>query len=194
MLFRFCVLAVSFVFLLQSQVLATDVLNIARKMANEKFAGWTYGSDSSKKQIDCVQFVLAVTEEALAQSLNKTNRNQILIANLSKTEMANLPELILSENEKIKGVQAALVSMKRGQAITPQKAKSGDLIQYWMIRKDGSWFGHAGIIERVTKSGDSYKATLFGSHKSTNGIDVLRTPLILNGPKRKVFIVRIQMD
>jgi hypothetical protein len=58
----------------QSTLLASDPLNEAKTLAAGRFNGWSYGSRQSEKQIDCVQFVMAVTEECLAQSLGTASR------------------------------------------------------------------------------------------------------------------------
>jgi len=169
---------------------AADVLETAKQIANTRFENWTYGSDASRRQIDCVQFVLAVAEEELLQTLNATTRTQILISNLTEDERRELPQLIESESDKVKGIQHALVSMGRGRVVEPKDARAGDFVQYWMKQSDGTWFGHAGIIETVEKVSESYEATIFGAHKSTNRIATSDFKLRLTGPGRRVFIVR----
>lgn len=169
---------------------APDSLALAKKLADKKFKGWTYGSKAKDKKIDCVQFVLAVTEEVLAQSLNAETRKQILISHLSAAEQKMLPSLIEMESDKIKGIQHALVSIRRGTAIKPDQAKPGDFIQYWMKKRDGTWFGHAGILEKVEKNGKTIRATIFGAHASSNGIASSQFKLNLSGTDRKIFIVR----
>jgi hypothetical protein len=52
--------------------------------------------------------------------------------------------LILDEDPRTKGVQEALVTAGLGDAINPKNAEPGDLIQYWMQRKNGT-FGHAAL-------------------------------------------------
>ncbi|MCA9091029.1 MAG: hypothetical protein KDA90_20600, partial [Planctomycetaceae bacterium] len=128
---------------------AQGVLLTAKAIAAEKYADWTYGSATADKQIDCVQFVLAVSEVALSQTVDSKTRQRILISDLGAEEIANLPSLIASEDERIKGIQTALISIQRGEPIEPKDAKPGDLVQYWMQKSDGTWFGHAGILEQV---------------------------------------------
>lgn len=171
---------------------AADVLGIAKRLAAQKYKGWTYGSRQSEKQIDCVQFVLAVVQEALAQSLNADARSQILISNLGSPGQKKLAALIEAEDARTKGVQHALVSIGLGSAIDPEDARAGDLVQYWMKREDGTWYGHASVLENVRRSGSTYSAKLYGAHGSTNGIATSRFSLRLNGPDRKVYIVRLK--
>jgi hypothetical protein len=180
------------VVLTSSRSFGDDVLQTAKSLAMTRFQGWKYGSNRAEKQIDCVQFVLAVVEDELRHSLDRKSRDQILIANLSAKERVKLEELIADESNKIRGVQHALVASGRGEKIAPADARSGDIVQYWIMKSNGTWFGHAGILESVNEANGVYRARIFGAHASANGIATSSFSLRLNGPNRKVFIVRLK--
>jgi LPS O-antigen subunit length determinant protein (WzzB/FepE family) len=171
-----------------------DVLVIAKTLANsEEYKDLTYGSNRKEGQIDCVQFVVAVVEEALNQKLERSVKNQVLIANLTDEEKLKLEELVIAEDAKIRGVQQALVGIEKGTVVKPAEAKPGDIVQYWMKRKDGSWFGHAAIVESVSQRDGHTWALLFGSHQSTNRISSLDREVNLSSDDgRKVFLVRLK--
>ncbi|MGF1581601.1 MAG: hypothetical protein ACFCD0_19915 [Gemmataceae bacterium] len=141
-------------------------LAIAKHLAKTKYKGWTYGTNAKKKQLNCVQFVGAVVERATNKSLSRKMRSRIYISNLSATERKRLPKLIQNEDPRTKGIQHALVSMGRGKIVSPTQAKPGDFVQYWMKRPGGTWFGHAAIIESVSKNGNTVSAKLYGSHQT----------------------------
>ncbi|QDV17773.1 hypothetical protein Pan153_24280 [Gimesia panareensis] len=174
-----------------SLIIASEPLTTAKALASGKFKGWTYGSKTSQNQIDCVQFVLAVVEECMSQSLGEETRKQLLISNLTTEEQKMLPTLIQMENRKIRGIQHALVSIKRGKAVRAEHARSGDFIQYWIKSKNGEWFGHSGLLEKVYTKDGIIEATVFGSHKSSNGISTSKFKLNLIGADRKIFLVRL---
>src|SRR5689334_12558575 len=62
-----------------------DLMRTAEATA-AKYAGWTYGPDPSKHQVDCVQFLAAVLETALARPLSKDERNDVFISNIAANE------------------------------------------------------------------------------------------------------------
>jgi hypothetical protein len=170
-------------------------LVVAKRLANDRFNGWKYGEDASKKQIDCVQFVLAVVEETTRQKLPPASRERILISDVAAADLKrNHYALVVDEDPRTKGVQEALVTADLGAAIEPKNAKPGDLIQYWMQRDDGTWFGHAAVIETVTRNTrGSRSAELFGAHKSLNGLGTSTFNLDLTShSKRKIYIVRLK--
>lgn len=174
---------------------AADPLSAARQLAAGRYAGWTYGSDASSSQIDCVQFVLAVAEECLQASLAEVPRTRILIADLTEEERQHehLEALILANDSHIRGVQSALVDANLGEEIPTDEAQSGDLIQYWMKTSNGIWFGHAGVIESVDRSAAVPTAKIFGAHKSQNGIATssFDLKLIAESETRRVYVVRM---
>lgn len=174
-----------------------DPLAIAKNLADIEFKDWTYGSNRRNKQIDCVQFLLAVVEKAIAPTeLTSEQRQAILIANLSEEEkkQENLSKLILQGDKRTKGVQEVLVQLKKGEVVSPEKAEPGDLIQYWMKRNDGTWYGHAGIIESVENEGTTPRARLFGAHQRSNGIATssFSLRLISDSDDRRIYIVRMK--
>lgn len=175
---------------------AASPLDIARDLAAGRYKGWKYGSDPGQKQIDCVQFVLAVVEESLQASLDVKTRKAILIDNLSEDERKpdGLAKLVLSGDKRTKGVQTALVEFGRGTAVEAHHGQPGDLVQYWMKRADGTWFGHAGIIEAVDTSSGVPQATIYGAHQSLNGIgsSKFKIKLIGEADDRRVYVVRIR--
>lgn len=175
-----------------SSVCAGDhVLTTAQMLAREKYAGWTYGSSAAKRQVDCVQFVLSVAEACAQERFDPRTRKQILISHLSDSEQQTLAGLIEAENEKVKGVQHALISIGRGTAIRPEDAEPGDLIQYWIKKTNGTWVGHAGVLAEVERTPECCQATILGAHASTNGIAMSDFTLRLSGDDRKVFLVRM---
>jgi hypothetical protein len=175
---------------------AADPLAIAKQLATTTYQGWTYGDDPTQKKINCVQFVLAIVQEALMVTLDEGPRNQILIANLSAAETAMLPLLITSDDPKIKGVQQALVDLQKGTAVTFDQAQPGDLIQYWMKKTDGNWMGHSGVIETVGIEGGVLKAGIFSASETLNGIgsspDGKKLRLINDPDNRRLYLVRLK--
>jgi hypothetical protein len=172
-----------------------DPLGVAHKLANEKYRDWTYGEDPSKKQINCVQFVLAVVQKIIP-SLPDSAKTRILISDLSAADVeSNANGIITSGNSKTKGVQQALIDINRGTEVALTDAKAGDLIQYWMQKSDGTWFGHSGVIEAVDDTGGVRRATIFGASQSLKkiGSSPADKRLILKAdPKRRIYIVRIK--
>lgn len=189
---------VLFVFLVPVSVLAEEPATLAtahtigKKLKQE---GWTYGSNPAQKQIDCVQFVLKTLEEHFQMTLSADVRTRILISDLTVSQVTNDTNGIVSMGDsRTKGVQQALIDIHRGTVISLKDAKPGDFIQYWMKKHNGTWFGHAGIIEKVTEENGIRKAFLYGSHKSTEGIGTApEGGLRLQGTAdRRIYVVRAQ--
>lgn len=177
---------------------AAGPLETARKLATSRYKGWSYGSNASKKQVDCVQFVLAVLETTKRMSLSARARTRILISDISATELKKDQYKVVRDGDsRTKGVQEAIAANSWGKRIDIADVKAGDFVQYWMKRKNGSWFGHAGIIASVrrTKSG-ARVAIIYGAHASPkpNGtIGNSRITLILkSGPDRRIYIARLK--
>jgi len=175
-----------------------DALGIAHELEEEVFCGWTYGSYSvDKKHLDCTTFVSAVVDTILSRhNVGYTHemKNDVLInhSNLGRNVVQEGPDL---QDPRYGGVAYAIVKHNFGVQIKDMsKVKPGDFIQYWKQRKNGTWFGHASLIEsvRYDKKAKGYKARIFGSHKSTDGIEVSKFELFLSGDDRVVYIGRIQ--
>ena len=159
-------------------------LTIAQELATNDFAGFQYGSNGIKrKQIDCVQFMLAVVEKRLG-TVKYSTKNDIKIAHgwTPDEEQLKAEE---GTDENLAGVQKALVDAGKGVAVEKADVKPGDLIQYWMKLKDGKWFGHAAVVKSV----DSNIVTLFGAHQSKGGIADLKLDL---DKATRVYLVRIR--
>jgi hypothetical protein len=165
----------------------------AKSLAEHNYAGWTYGPDAAKKQIDCVQFVAAVVAKELGRDLSPEERDAILIT----PPPTDLAAAVTGQTAATKGVQHAVVDiMKKGDAIAPNNAMAGDLIQYWMKKSDGTWFGHSAVISRVFQNaGGKPCVALYGAHLSLNKIaeqDFAGAGLNLLGPNRYIYIVRLR--
>jgi hypothetical protein len=177
-------------------VQAAMPLDAAKSLAATRFKDWTYGSNPKKMEIDCVQFVLAAAEESLGRSLDETVRKGILISNLSPAESkpSVLGALVEADDDRTKGIQSALVGAGLGLAVAPPDARAGDFIQYWMKQSDGTWFGHAGLVHEVSMAGKTPQATIYGSHKSQDGIAVSKFRLRLTGDRadRRIYLVRLK--
>ncbi len=175
-----------------------NVLTIAHELDKTVFCGWTYGSYSStEKKLDCTTFVSAVVDTVLSRSnVNYTAemRKDVLInhPNLDRNVVKLGPD---PENPRYAGVVYAIEKYNLGKCITDlSQVQPGDFIQYWKQRRNGTWFGHASLIEsvRYDKKAGKYKAKIFGSHKSTNSIAVSKFELLLSGDDRLVYIGRIR--
>lgn len=169
-------------------------LEIAKRIGNElKNDNWVYGSDRSKKQIDCVGFVLKIVEEHLNRTVGKESRTRILISDLRIEDVVNDKNGIVSNRDRrTKGIQQALVDLNRGEVIALEDAQPGDFVQYWMKTSQNTWFGHAGLIEKVTITNGLRRAFLYGSHKSTNGIGVAPKQglRLVAAQDRRIYLVR----
>jgi hypothetical protein len=168
---------------------------VARRLAQTGFKGWTYGANPHKKQIDRVQFILAVVEESAQVRLAKRTRARVLISDLSEGVLKRDGyALVVREDPRTKGVQEALDAAGIGDPVDPKDAAPGDLIQDWMKQSDGSWFGHAAIVETVTHVPmGTIRARLYGAHRSQNAIATATFDLTLNARSdRKIDIVRLR--
>ncbi|MCF7832439.1 MAG: hypothetical protein K9N05_02535 [Candidatus Marinimicrobia bacterium] len=175
-----------------------DALGIAHELDESVFCDWSYGSYSTeKKHLDCTTFVSAVVDTILSRhniSYTAEMRNDVLInhLNLGRNVVQEGPDL---DDPRYGGVAYAIVKYNIGIQIKDMsQVKPGDFIQYWKQSKNGTWFGHASLIEsvRYDKKAKVYKAKIFGSHKSTDGIAVSDFELYLSGDDRVVYIGRIR--
>jgi hypothetical protein len=175
-----------------------DALGIAHELDEKVFCGWTYGSYSvGKKHLDCTTFVSAVVDTILSRhkvDYTREMKNDVLInhSNLGRNVVQDGPDL---QDPRYGGVAYAIAKHNFGVQIKDMsQVKPGDFIQYWKQRKNGTWFGHASLIESVCydKKAKGYKAKIFGSHKSTDGIEVSKFELFLSGDDRVVYVGRIR--
>jgi hypothetical protein len=176
---------------------AADPLAVAKELAASRFDGWRYGSNAAKQEVDCVQFLLAVVEESIQATLALEARNRLLVAELSEEEKKHpaLGILVIDGDARTKGVQSALIDAGLGEAVPIAEASSGDLIQYWMKKNDGTWFGHAGVIESVDRSGGLAKARIFGAHATPSpgkiGTSTFELRLF-DDTDRRIYLVRLK--
>jgi hypothetical protein len=176
------------VLLTQSSIVASEhPLQLAWQLSDESYSGWTYGGVANEKRINCVQFLEDVLERLLRRSLRAWERDKLLIQNISKKE--NLQKLVERGEKRTRGIQHALVSMRRGSVVSPKNARPGDFVQYW-YKKDSLWVGHAAIIQEVVSEANFYCSYTFGAHESLNGVGVAGYMVTLNDPHMKVYIVR----
>lgn len=193
------ILSWAFIFVFGSCALATDVLaekpvlEKARTLGAGKFNGWKYGSSADKKQIDCVQFLVAVVEEVNGATLPKDQSAAILINPPPK----DLAKAVQSLEPETKGVVHALVDLaKTANTVAPDDAKAGDMVQYWIKDSGGVWIGHAAVVSKVWKdSSGGARVALYGAHRSTDGVgetDFNKVGLALKSPDRIVYICRMK--
>lgn len=172
-------------------------LAVAKSLANEKYRDWKYGSNTANQEIDCVQFLVAVIEELENMSLGNDTRARILISDISQDTLKADDYKIVRENDpRIRGVQTALPDLDRGTLASLAEAKPGDFVQYWMKKNNGTWFGHAGVLNEVKVNSDGVRiATIFGAHASgsvsgqTCGVSNFKLRLI-DSDDRRIYIVR----
>ena len=159
-------------------------LGIAQDLANKDFAGFSYGSGGfDVKQIDCVQFILAVVTKRLG-TVTPAMRQEILISyGWTSDETQQYAEE--GTDTRLAGVQKALVEAGKGVTVEKSDAQPGDIIQYWSKKTNGVWFGHAAVIQSV----NSGTVTLFGAHQSKKGIGQLEVNL---DKLKLLYIVRIR--
>ncbi|MDD3094711.1 MAG: hypothetical protein WC372_00200 [Candidatus Neomarinimicrobiota bacterium] len=177
---------------------APSDLETAHQMSDAVFRGWTYGSYSSaKKQLDCSTFISAVMDTLLSR------RGIHYTAEMRRDVLINHPDfgrnLIKEGPDPADPRYAGMVHMmeKYGVGIRIRdlsQVQPGDFIQYWVRRNNGTWFGHASLIESLSRDAADgrYKARIYGSHKSMNGIAVSNFELMLEGKDRYVYIGRLQ--
>lgn len=186
-------------YLLFSSLLAAapSDLEMAHRMAGGVFRGWTYGSYSSaKKQVDCTTFISAVIDTLVSQrgvAYTREMHRDVLInhPDLSRNAILAGPD---PEDPRYAGVVYALEKYGLGYRISDfSKVQPGDFIQYWIKGSNGKWFGHASLIESLRRDPKDgrYKARIYGSHKSMNGIAVSGFELFLEGRDRIVYIGRL---
>ena len=73
-------------------------------------------------------------------------------------------------------------------------ARAGDLVQYWMKRQDGTWFGHSAVIESVEVVGGVPRAGLYGAHASLGKIGssaAANRIRLVDAADRRIYIVRL---
>ncbi|PWB72149.1 hypothetical protein C3F09_07025 [candidate division GN15 bacterium] len=173
-----------------------DVLATAQELAATTYAGFRYGPNPSRRQIDCTQFLQAVVERVIGRELTDQESQAVLISGLP---MRKLDSVVAAEDERTRGVQYALTRvLPIGRAIPADSAKPGDLIQYWISSSSGHYKGHAAIIESVSREDDVPVARLYGSHKTLGRIGTAvdrsgnELRLKLKGKDRKVYLVRVE--
>jgi hypothetical protein len=173
--------------LLVSGFSQADTLDTARKLEVSRYKNWTYGSNAAKREVDCVQFILAVVEEELRATLKDEIRKAILIDH-GWSPIETQVYAAKGTDPRLGGVRYALCQLsKYGKEVAAAEAQQGDVVQYWMKKSDGTWFGHAGVISSI-KDG---RAKLYGAHSSQNRIVDSPFSLDLNGPDRRVYLVRL---
>ena len=175
-----------------------DVLATAKALAKTDFAGFRYGSNPDRKQVDCTQFMQALIEKVLGRNLNEVETQAVLISGLP-SGARRLDSLIDAEDKRIKGVQYALTEvLPVGRVIEPDSARPGDLVQYWIKASSGHYKGHTAVVLDISTEGSVPTARLYGSHKTLGriGVAVDRSGndlhLKLKGRDRRVYIVRIE--
>ncbi|MBL8722653.1 MAG: hypothetical protein JNK49_01335 [Planctomycetes bacterium] len=163
---------------------------VAEGLARSRFDGWVYGSESASRQVDCVQFLVAVLEEALSRPLTNEERSEVLIANIGPDE--NLDALVDGDDVRVAGVQHALLSRGLGHRVEAEDAAPGDFLQYWYKTKSGRWGGHAAVIWEVRKTErGSVEVQIFGAHQSLGRVGVAPYWLNLSDQSKKVYLARM---
>jgi hypothetical protein len=174
-----------------------DVLATAHELAGTTYAGYRYGSNMSKKQIDCTQFIQKVLEKILERDLSKAEAEAVNISGIP-TRPAALDSMVKHNDPRTQGIAYALTEvMELGEKVNPSDARPGDLIQYWIRGRDGHYKGHAAIIESTYVKNGIPVARLFGSHKTLGRIGIAvdksgrMLELNLTGERRRIYIVRL---
>lgn len=175
-----------------------DILATAQQLAQTTYSGFRYGSNPSKMQVDCTQFMQAVIEKVIGRTLSDEESKAVLISGLP---MRKLDSLIDAGDKRIKGVQYALTEvLPIGRVIEPDSAQPGDLVQYWIKASSGHYKGHTAIILDLSNDNGTPTARLYGSHKTLGKIGIAvdrggnELRLKLKGKDRKVYIVRIEQS
>jgi hypothetical protein len=170
-----------------------NVLPVAMWLSEKKFAGYQWGLDRSKKQIDCCSFLIDVVQQCVRRPLTSEEKRAIAM----NYKFTNLNKAIDANDPRTRGVQYALVDLMRiGRPVKPKEATQGDFVQYWIKGSNGYYTGHSAIISHVWKdSSGKPRAEIYGSNKSTKGIAFTRfksnSGLLLEGPGRRVHIARL---
>jgi hypothetical protein len=167
----------------------TNVLQVAKTVAQERYPGFTYGNSTKEKQVTCVVFLGAVAERLLGRPLQKDERRALYI----DYAFDDLNKAVEEGDIRTKGVQRCFVDiLGTARVVAPSDTKTGDFIQYWYLSKNGLWHGHASIVSRVwTDDKGGIRISLYGAHKTTNGIaDADYGDGLLLDEKKKIFICR----
>jgi hypothetical protein len=173
------------------------VLDTAHELADGVFEDWNYGAYSTEnRHLDCTTFISALADTLLSRrSVEYTPqmRRAVLIGHtdLNRDVIREGPDTL---DPRYAGIVHMLEQYGQGRRIEDlSEVGPGDFIQYWIRRSNGTWFGHASVIETVRYDpGDGhYKARIFGAHKSTNGIAVSKFELLLSAKNRYVYIGRL---
>jgi hypothetical protein len=148
--------------------LPPDPLKVAKLLYKERFRNYTYGDNIEQKKINCVTFMDFVVEALIGRRLADQELKMLNII----YEFNSLDSAVANQDERTRGLQKLLVdSLCVAQTVKVSNCQAGDLIQYWYRASDGHWLGHSGIISRVWKdSVGNVRCSLFGAHKSSNGI------------------------
>jgi hypothetical protein len=177
--------------------LPQNVLAVAHELDAGVFRDWTYGAYSrERRHLDCTTFISAVIDTVLHRSgraYTPEMRRDVLIAHpdLDRDVVRKGPD---TADPRYGGAAYAIEKYGAGMRIRDMSGVlPGDIIQYWKQRRDGTWFGHASLIEtlRYDAAAGVYKAKIFGSHTSTDGIAVSAFELRLSGDDRVVYIARM---
>ncbi len=172
-----------------------STLEIAKRLCSERFFNYSYGSNTSKKQIDCVQFLGFVVEEKVRRHLSSEEK-RILFINYN---FKDLNEAVSLENPKTKGITRLLNEVLNvARPVGSHDANKGDIIQYWIKKKNGNWLGHCAVVSDVWKDQKgNVRISLYGAHKSTNGVaenNFNNEGLNISDPNRKIYISRFKND
>lgn len=163
-------------------------LLVGVRLAETEFKDWRYGHRAYRRQVNCVQFIVAVVENLVGRALSPAERSTIRISNVRRRD---LDRLVNREDRRIRGIQTALVEMNKGEAVRAEDARPGDFIQYWK-KYSGRWRGHASIIVDVVKRNGSLCAIVFGAHQTLGGVGIGEFEVGLNDPEIKTYIVRFK--
>ena len=165
---------------------------MAKSVSSEVFPDFSYGNNEQQCQVNCVQFTGAVLERLLGRSLSREERDAVFI----HYPITEFEQALKTGDQRMAGVARAITEVLQiGNYVAPREAQTGDFIQYWIKRSDGRWFGHSAIIARRIERKDGLIAvSIYGSHKSTNGVtelDFRGNGIPLEGDDRYVFIGRV---
>jgi hypothetical protein len=130
----------------------------------------------------------AVVEHMLGRKLERAEEEILFIKHVGR---GKLKQFLLRNDKRIKGIQTALVRMRRGTTVRASEAMPGDFVQFWRQER-GRWFGHTGIIVDVMNRNGRLCSLVFGAHQSLNGIGVGGYELGLNDPSLKVYLARFK--
>lgn len=175
-----------------------DVLGVAKSIGDRlRSEGYIYpykNQPAGTKTVDCTEFILKVLDKVVPD-LPAAAKRRVAMNDLSADDVTvDKGGIITSGDPRTKGVQQALMDAGHGTVVPLLEVKPGDLIQYWMLREDGTWAGHAAIVERVEVAGRQARAWLYGSHSTKKGIGTAPDAglrLILSDDRR-IYPVRIK--